>query len=224
MKSAVASLLRQTLSTTIAFQHDADEVDLWLRALPFTHASRTLGTSSSATSESEAVIALLDDSLQRCMKTPYRYLEELQTLCASPSGSKGDDSHISVQDPSLLPSPLLVTVLEQVQAKINGNHLSASDALAVVTYVRKLALRLASKVSNLRIVEAIARRLSTVPLDGQHYGEATCLAVREEGSLTSRYIQQLVHPALPESDEANAEVDEYLQSLQQAMSGMLHSS
>lgn len=214
MKSAVTSLLRQTLSTTTAFQHDPDEVDLWLCALPTTR--RFVGAKAPdgtpLTDEGEAVIALLDDCLQRCIKTPYRYLEELQALCTS--------SDSGTQDPSLLPSPMLVTVLEQVQARVNGNRVAPSDALAVVTFVRKLATSLAGKLPELEVVDAVAKRLQALSLDEKHFGRSVRKAVARECRLIAMMRGRLASLATQEAmEEDSAEIEELLSRLREVGTG-----
>ncbi|GJE99428.1 ribosome 60S biogenesis N-terminal-domain-containing protein [Phanerochaete sordida] len=220
MKSAVANLLRQTLSTTAAFQHDPEEVDLWLRALPRTRrfAGAAAPDGTPLTDEGAAVLALLDDCLQRCIRTPYRYLEELQALCApTDADAMAVDSNVSAaQDPAQLPSPMLVTVLEQVSAKVNGNHVSPSDALAIVSFVRKLATGLASKVADLGVVDAIAKRLDALSLDEAHYGESVRTAVCSECELLKATRKQLTTPAVHEAMEADgADLEELLSGLRE---------
>lgn len=223
MKAAVANLLRQTLSTTAAFQHDPDEVDLWLRALPVTKRfpGATAPDGTPLADEGEAVVALLDDCLQRCIKTPYRYLEELQALCAPQDAMAADGAR--PQDPALLPSPMLVTVLEQVQAKANGNIFAPSDALAVVSFVRRLALGLASKVAELEIAEAIASRICALILEEEYYGESVCKAVARECRFVAAVRGQLASPTAYENmDNENEDVKQVLNRLQDLVSGGFH--
>lgn len=207
MKTAVANVLRQTLSTTAAFQHDPDEVDLWLRSLPITKRApgATAPDGTSLTDEGEAVIGLLDDCLQRCMKTPYRYLEELQTLCTDDSTSDVDTPRS--YDPSLLPSPMLVTVLEQVQAKINGDLLSPSDALAVVAFVRKLLVSFATKVPTLHILDAASERLKSLVYKPEHLGDSITAGINCELRVLAMSVQQLASPNISEPEEDNDAVD-----------------
>ena len=221
MKTAVAKLLRQTLSNTTVFQHDPDEVDLWLRSLPTerraSHATAPDGTP--LTDEGEAVIALLDDCLQRCIKTPYRYLEELQTLCTPPDEMEVDGESSKAQDPALLPSPMLVTVLEQVQVKVNGKLLSSSDALAVVTFVRKLLISFITKVPSLKVVDSIAERLGSLQLEREHYGKSITAAVEREQLLLSTSLQKLSGTSDIGQHPSSAVVDEYVAQLQEASYG-----
>jgi nucleolar pre-ribosomal-associated protein 1 len=220
MKTAVAKLLRQTLSTTSAFQHDPDEVDLWLRSLPTTKRApdATAPDGTPLTDEGEAVIALLDDCLQRCIKTPYRYLEELQTLCM---GINANADMSNSYDPALLPSPMLATVLEQVQAKINGNLLSPSDTLAAVTFVRKLLVSFACKVSSLQVLDGAAQRVRSLTVAPEYYGESVRVGVEREGHILLATLRQLAGSAVSEPEQMNHGVDELITQAREASFGEL---
>ena len=219
MKYAVAGLLRQTLSTTPAFQHDAEEIDLWLTALPSTarppeaHAH----DNTPLTNEAEAVILLLDDCFQRCLKTPYRYVEELQALCHPGNGKlEGGDPHV-------LPSPMLVTVLEQIQAKVNGNLLSPSDTLAAITFVRKLMLQMASKLPSLQPLDAVANRIRSLSLDSQHLGASVHAAIVREQDRLSACRYDLTAVSSPEAKRHNDSIAELMGQFQTKALGMYHS-
>ena len=203
MKSAVTSLLRQTLSTTAAFQHDADEVELWLRSLPTTQRAPGAHTPDGTplTDEAEAVLTVLDDCLQRCIKTPYRYLEVLQNFCTE------EDA----RDPSTMPSPMLVTLLEQLQAKVAGNLLPPSDILAVVMYVRRLVRELAGKLPTLRVVDVVATRVGAMAFNGQYLGENVHRAVMREVLILQNYRQWLTGEVVVEVVGTNAAVTQFLE-------------
>jgi len=116
-------LLQHILSQTILFQEDVDEPSLWLSALPTTRRSTGSVSPDGAllTDEAESVITFLDDCVQRCMKTPYRYIEELQGVVK--------DDNTANDHLDLYPSPLLMAVVEQLNAKIGAKLLSPSDVL-----------------------------------------------------------------------------------------------
>lgn len=84
IRSATAVLLQHSLSSSLLFQHDPDELVLWLRSLPSTarpvDAQAPDGTS--LTDERDAVISFLDECAQLCAKIPYRFLEELRSLAS----------------------------------------------------------------------------------------------------------------------------------------------
>ncbi|KAK0490295.1 ribosome 60S biogenesis N-terminal-domain-containing protein [Armillaria novae-zelandiae] len=137
--STLEHLLVHLLSNSIMFQHNPDEVHLWLISLPAGRRPSSGGESpdgAKLTDEPESVLAFLDDCIQRCVKTPYRYIEEIQAL--EPTGDQRE---------SQLPSPLLITLSEQLSAKITAKLLSASDVLALATFVRSLVFQLHSSLS-----------------------------------------------------------------------------
>lgn len=133
-------MLLRTFSETLLFQHDPLELKLWLEALP--RSVRAKGAKSlegtALTDEGEGVVDFLDDCLQRCAKATHRYIEEMDSL-ATPEDSGSNESGI------VNASPLLMTVLEQLTAKLRAKLLNASDQLAVVTYIRVLVSSLIGK-------------------------------------------------------------------------------
>lgn len=194
VRHSVADLLRQTLSTTTAFQHDAGEVLLWLRALPSTKRAEGAKAPDGTplTDETTAVITFLDDCLQRCIKTPYRYFEELQAWQSRAIEDREDDS-TSSEEPELSPSPLLTTVLEQFQAKTSGNLLAASDILAIVTFIRKLVRGLAGKLPSLRLLHLVVQQVDPRSWSGRN-DDALMEAVARECNLMKCNLAQLVEP------------------------------
>ncbi|TFY53062.1 hypothetical protein EVJ58_g9659 [Rhodofomes roseus] len=162
IRSATAAVLRQSLSSSLLFQHEPDELVLWLRSLPVTVRAPGAQAPDGAplADEREAVITFLDDCAQLCGKGPYRYLEELQTLCREDDTEDVDmDGTGYRMDDESLPSPLLITIAEQFAAKLKGEHISPSDALAVVTFVRKLVCRLMGKTCQLGYLAKYVERL-----------------------------------------------------------------
>ena len=142
LRSTLKELLQHVLSESVLFQEDPNEVEIWLSALPFHSVRRGQGTEAPdgapLTDEVNAVVAFLDDCAQRCLKTPYRYMEAMAALVQSSSTS---DIHRGES----FASPLLMTVVEQVTAKVNGRLMAPSGALAVFTFIRRLLVMLAAK-------------------------------------------------------------------------------
>ncbi|KAK0205877.1 ribosome 60S biogenesis N-terminal-domain-containing protein [Desarmillaria ectypa] len=137
--STLVHLLEHLLSNSIMFQHNPDEVHLWLISLPTGRRPPSGGESPDSaklTDEPESVLAFLDDCIQRCIKTPYRYIEEMQALESTEDRTE-----------SQLPSPLLMTLSEQLSAKITTRLLSASDVLALATFIRSLVFQLHNSFS-----------------------------------------------------------------------------
>ncbi|KAA1478653.1 hypothetical protein DENSPDRAFT_692792 [Dentipellis sp. KUC8613] len=154
IRNETEALLKRVLSESVLFQHDADEVYLWLSAVhPLCRPTQNEAPDGAPlTDEGNAVITFLDDCIQRCLKTPYKYIEGLQALVPE------DDT--AVQESDNHPSPVIMTLLEQLNAKIAGRLLSASDALAVASFLRRLLVKLAGKELDLRFLRACADRFT----------------------------------------------------------------
>lgn len=167
IRIAIVALLRHVLSPGVLFQHDADEIVLWLDSLPLTLrlAGAQAPDGAPLTDEGDSVIPFLDDCVQRCVKTPYKYVEELQTMYASSRPSDADMSLSIGQQPDAFPSPLLATVVEQLGAKLRGRLLSPSDALALFAFMRKLLLRIVSKCTDLALPQAFITKIATLVED-----------------------------------------------------------
>ncbi|KAG5724436.1 Laccase-2 [Termitomyces sp. T112] len=160
IRMALSDLLEYTLGESIMFQDDPTEPHLWLLSLPTSHRRRGTESPDGAilTDEGESVITFLDDCVQRCLKTPYRYLEDLHVLAEltvpqSQSMTDRDES---------LPGPLLMTVLEQLEIKVSKKMLSPSDVLAIASFVRKLVFRLSSNQQDLGFLRAVADKFSVI--------------------------------------------------------------
>lgn len=122
IRSGIAAVIQKHLSTSLLFPHDPDEVQIWLSILPLTKRASDAHAAdgTSLPDEGEIMVNLLDECIQRCLKTPYRYLEELDVLREAAEGQQqgiGDDAQGVC-------GPLLMTLLEQLSAKINGQHLA----------------------------------------------------------------------------------------------------
>lgn len=212
IKSTIAALLQRSLSLTLLFQHDSDEVDLWLRCLPRT--KRSAGAQAPdgvpLTDEPEGVITFLDDCVQRCLKAPYRYLEDLQKSWVTQAT---DASQLN--DADQLPSPLLITVIEQLGAKVERDLLSQSDCLAIVTFIRKLVLQLASKTSALDALVALGQRVETIV--SKPAQSSVLSAIRRESQALLIGLEQLRHPRPSDvrSDDVDPVVQDFLNQVEE---------
>jgi nucleolar pre-ribosomal-associated protein 1 len=161
VRSGIAALIQKHLATTLLFQHDPDEIHSWLSAIPITRRAPDAHTADGTplSDERETIVSFLDECIQRCTKTPYRYLEEFDALLASTVGQPEADS---VHEVLTSHSPLLMTVLEQLSAKTVGMLLTPSELLAIASFSRKLLFLLATTRSDLRILRECAKRLATV--------------------------------------------------------------
>ncbi len=107
------------------------------------------------------LLSFLDDCVRRAMKTPYRYIEDLQTL----RGSNVVDGNENL-------SPVMSTVLEQFDAKVMGQHIATDAAGVVLAYLRRVMLGLAGKQSDGETLEGIAKRIEATLVKAKDAGQA----------------------------------------------------
>lgn len=140
------SLLHRILGASILFEHDPGELDIWLSALPKLPPDADLATRATLLTQQIYLLAFVDDAVRRTMRTPYRYLEESMSLVTG---------YFSPAKPYELISPVLMTVLEQLNAKILGELLSTEAAGVVMCWLRRVMLGLSGKMRNAIFLEAV---------------------------------------------------------------------
>lgn len=216
-RKSLGILLNHILSNTLLFQHDKDELSLWLGAMPL--GTRLTGSEAPdgapLTDEGEAVIGFLEECLQRCIKTPYRYLDEMAICLSQLSGDAGLEGFHTSQNTSA--SPLLMTALEQLDAKCKNASLSPSHTLSIFTYLRILIVKLIQKVSGKCFGKAILSRFTAVI---ETHGSLRSLpvmdaAVNREGRILNAYVERLNsvvdgEPVLSDAAKPVPEIDAFL--------------
>lgn len=190
IRDIAATLSNKVLSSSVLFMHDTMELDLWLQAIPRTKRGDNAMTQDGVplSDEVTAVLGFLDDCIQRCSKTPYKYLEDLRVLFRK---TEGNDVDFAV-----LPSPLLVTVLEQLEAKIRAKLLTPSDTLALITFTRKLAIGLSTKLSNLNDTRIIQQKFEDLISKSTVISDSTIIqaGLQRECTLLSDIISFIENP------------------------------
>lgn len=185
--------MQHIFSGSILFEHDPEEVHSWLSSLPI--GARPLDAESPdgtlLFNERAAVVNFLDNCIQLCLKAPYGYIEEL---------SKFDSETITAsgyQPGGNTPSPLLATVIEQILSKITTSF-SPSDTLAIVSFARRLIVRLAGKTEGLGLMVRLSERLVSLPV-GEILKEnhVVAKAVADEIAMLKNYLMLLGDPAAP---------------------------
>jgi len=141
--------------------------------------------------ERAAVVNFLDDCVQLCLKAPYGYIEELSNFSSETTTANG------YQPGGNTPSPLLATVIEQISSKITTS-LSPSDTLAIVSFARRLIVRLAGKMEGLGLLVRLSETLVSLPvseiLEENH---VVANAVAKEIMMLKNYLTLLGDPAAP---------------------------
>lgn len=173
IRIAIRSLLQSSLGTSVLFQHDPEELGLWLDSLPCHIQDSPVDDFKD--DAGSGLIGFLDECAQRCFKTPYKYIEDLQQLRGKPPTfsenqdvdmvtSTGttvevDESSLLLTHPETYPSPLLVTLLSQLPHKVNRLQDQTQDdlikeILPIVSFIQQLIWKLTSKVERLGILWA----------------------------------------------------------------------
>jgi nucleolar pre-ribosomal-associated protein 1 len=179
---------------------------MWLDSLPTTCRGTACEAPDGAalTDESDGVAAFLDDCAQRCIKTPYRYLEALQDLLPM------ENSAVDV------PSPLLMTVLEQFAAKLTGKLFTPSDALAIAGFVRRLVFKLAGKQRDLTFLRIITEKVDDAAMPENLYSQYACIAtaIRREVSIMHKCFSHLQGVHRRAEPSASSEVEDFLMKIE----------
>jgi nucleolar pre-ribosomal-associated protein 1 len=160
--------------------------------------------------EQTSVIAFLDDCIQRCIKAPYRYLDDLEVLASQVDPNGEQASRLS---------PLIMTVLEQLRAKLNADLLSASEVLALASFTRRLLIQLAGKVLSLdllkQVVESVRQALTVDKLP-QGFPVISA-AITREMEILSESMKRMTGPveSIALSDGASSvAVQEFLENVE----------
>ena len=193
IRDAIRSLVQHIFSGSILFEHDPEEVHFWLSSLPI--GARPFDAKSPESTllsnERAAVVNFLDDCVQLCLKGPYDYIEELSYSISETTTANG------YQPGGNTTSPLLATVIEQILSKIMIS-LSPSDTLAIVSFARRLIVRLAGKMEGLGLLIRLSEKLVSLPaseiLVENH---VVANAVAQEITMLKNYLTLLGDPAAP---------------------------
>ena len=194
VRDAIGSLVQHIFSGSILFEHDPEEVHFWLSSLPID--PRPLDAESPEhtpfLNEQAPVVKFLDDCIQLCLKSPYGYIEELCTSSSETTTANG------YQLGGTALSPLLATVMEQISSRIAAG-LGPSDTLSIVSFVRKLLIRLSGKMESLGLLIWFLERLASLPVseiaEENHVNVAK--AVSQEITILKNHLALLGGPATP---------------------------
>ncbi|KAG0365693.1 ribosome 60S biogenesis N-terminal-domain-containing protein [Gamsiella multidivaricata] len=128
IRTLTRRLVSKLLGESILFHHNPSEANLWIEAIPISNYGR-----SNLAADQTAFLQFFDDCVARCLRTPYKYVDQSSAILKSLQGSTavGPDETDRItwslaispyQDFTQSFSPLLMTVLEQFQ------HVYAKDA------------------------------------------------------------------------------------------------
>lgn len=194
VRDAIESLVQHIFSGSILFEHDPEEVHFWLSSLPID--ARPLDAENPEhtpfLNEQAAVVKFLEDCIQLCLKSPYGYIEDLCTSSSEATTANG------YQLGGNALSPLLATVMEQISSRIAAG-LGPSDTLSIVSFVRRLLVRLPGKMESLGLLICFSERLASLPAseiaEENHVNVAK--AVSQEITILKNHLALLGGPATP---------------------------
>ncbi|KAF9959948.1 hypothetical protein BGZ65_012938 [Modicella reniformis] len=147
IKDLTRRLISKLLAESILFQHDPSEADLWIEAIPVSNYGRP-----DLTSDQTAFLHFLDDCVARCLRAPYKYVDQASSvLTALQDSITIDDDEMQddinkiawtltasqQQDLTQSFSPLLMTVLEQFQ-HVYARDTSKDVACSVAIFLYRL--------------------------------------------------------------------------------------
>ena len=164
LRREIGLLLRHAMAGDPLFQHDPEEVYLWLECI---HSACSRGGTKSPDGVvlldgGTIVVKFLEECFLRCSRTPYKYLEDLSAVTPSPSHlNKGFTEESVARRPELFPSPGLMTVVEQLSILVKKEP-SPSDLYSLSVFVRHLIFRLAQKVESLWFTHAIVEKVDKI--------------------------------------------------------------
>ncbi|KAF5379860.1 hypothetical protein D9757_007247 [Collybiopsis confluens] len=206
LQSEIHRLLEQVLSNSVLFRRSEgendryrsgpdEEVRIWLSAL---------SDSSNDVAEADTAVAFLDDCAQRCMRAPERYLDALDEVR---DASVTESTEANSQTQSGLPSPLLMTMLEQLDHRIFAvsteeqqqssiPDFSASPSFrslcALLAFIRHLFIRLAAlcETRTLPVLWALVVKMTTgKSFENAQGGVRTIECIRKEVEELQRMLR-----------------------------------
>ncbi|KAK3842885.1 MAG: ribosome 60S biogenesis N-terminal-domain-containing protein, partial [Linnemannia gamsii] len=141
IKALTRRLLSKLLGESILFQHDPSEASLWIEAIPTSNYGRP-----QLVEDQNQFLHFFDDCVARCLKTPYKYVDQSSAIMKALQDTSAMDvdassdirlalSNSQHQDVTQPFSPLLMTLLEQFQ------HVHARDkgvATSITAFLNRL--------------------------------------------------------------------------------------
>ncbi|MCO5604665.1 hypothetical protein L7F22_058835 [Adiantum nelumboides] len=119
VRQASRELVEKAMAKSVLFEHDRHEWVVWMEAF----------TASGQDDEGTAsLVKFFDDCMQRCNKTPYRYIEMARRV--------GQDDGDQASD--LLASPVLLTMVEQLGIQTKKNLVDESTQQEALTFFARL--------------------------------------------------------------------------------------
>ncbi|KAK7040796.1 hypothetical protein VNI00_009702 [Paramarasmius palmivorus] len=222
MVCVLTGLLDQILGGSILFQQSShvnladSEVSVWISCLPQSfRISSTCPDGAVLSDEIESVTVFLDECIHRCIKTPYRYIDDLKSLVEEIRNQEANDNGGTTpnEESGGLPSPLLMTLIEQLKMKVERNLLTPSDVLSLALFFRKLLHRLSTLMNDdfgLKLLRGMADRVDTALQSGFATYPLISKAIRRQIRLIQRSLRYNPEDRTPSQDASAEEVQQFL--------------
>lgn len=219
IKAECAAVIQSLLGPSILFEHDPQELDIWLNALPRSLRSPDAKSPDGAAllDEKSSVLSVIDEALKRCLKSPYKYVETAMEFVHSIiNGNSYGPPHLS--------SPLLVAIIEVMNdCTLGAVQAPPSALLALATYVRRLIFGLHLKQPSTEY----SRRVLEYIISLQIHNRGVLRSHPTIGTAILREWQMLddIFSALDQSwppiSESNPAVEDFIHHLEQMEIGAL---
>lgn len=222
IKAECAPVIQNLLGPSILFEHDPQELDIWLNALPRSLRSPDAKSpdGSALLDEKSSVLSVVDEALKRCLKSPYKYVETVMEFARNSSPITTGTSY----GPPLLPSPLLMAIIEVMNDCATGVAQAPPSALlALATYIRRVIFGLHLKQPNTQYTRRILEYIISLQIPNQatltnHSAIGTGI-LREWHMLTD--IFDVLDQSCPSMNESNPAVEDFTLHLEQMVIGEL---
>ena len=224
LRREIGLLLRHAMAGDPLFQHDPDEIYLWLECIPST--SSRGGTKSPDGVElldgGAIVIKFLDECFLRCARAPYKYLEDLSAVTPSPSPPPKDPAEESIaKRPELFPSPVLMTLFEQLSVLVKSEP-SPSDLYSLSVFIRHLIFKLSQKMQSLWFTQAVTEKVDAIfGDDALPSYPSIAKAVRREVRILRACLAGLEDPPLGTPGTITDQMQTFLAKIEVTPLGML---
>ena len=222
IRAECAPVIQNLLGSSILFEHDPQELEVWLNALPrslrFPDAKSPDG--AALLDEKSSVLSVVDEALKRCLKSPYKYVETVMEFAHNSSPIPTGTSY----GPPLLPSPLLIAVIEVMNDCATGVVQAPPSALlALATYIRRVIFGLHLKQPNTQYSRRILEYIISLRVPNQ--GTLTSHPAISAGILREWHMLTDIFDALDQScppmNESNPAVESFTHHLEQMAIGEL---
>jgi hypothetical protein len=122
-------------------------------------------------------------------------------------------------------TPLLATVIEQISSRFVASF-SPSDTLAVVSFMRRLLVRLSGKQRSLEVLTHLSEKLASLPVGDVFEEKHTIVghAVSQEIKILKNTLRLLGNPAIPTSPPGgpSSAVIDFLDRIENLPIRMMH--